>query len=250
MAILANKMAAGLLSGGLILTGAGASEAQESPRPVDGASLAETLGLPIGGAKFHFWNEGTQTSGRLACDVTNAQPDLVQCRLDLSSAITQMESAQSITFSAKDASIISRLTGSREWDGGDYRSTTNYKKFYRKIDSDFAWSETSPLATHTPEGILQSRVKMVEGANDALYISSDVPVSEHFGLRLQHSFDQATHEIQSTAMPIVSGNYVLTFADSAKSEMNPEDAEYMERNQKYLPQNGGSGFKSVIAQTP
>lgn len=241
-----NTVVGGLLTGASMLTNVSATEAA----PADGASLAEALGLPIGGPRF-FWNEATQTSGRLACEV---KTESVQCTFDASSALAQIDYRQiqdiRIGVDGKPQ-IETSLAGSGAWEG-DYRKNTHYKEFYQQA-TKVEWAAGAPLAQDSSEGIVQNNIKMVEAIGDqAAKVSSDVPVSDQFGIRLSTVFDGSAYSVSATALPRVALNGVITegSAEFAGRDMTKFDPEFLDRNLGMAKEEGGRAFRSVVAQTP
>lgn len=182
MNIFKNTAAVGLLTGASLL-----APAAEAAPVTDGASLAEALGLPVGGARF-FWNEATQTSGQFTCETPSEQS--VLCTLDVSSAGAQMDFTQTQTFDvgASGVAVTTLMQDSSVWKG-DFRHTTLYIPYYEQA-SITSWAPESPLALNSPEGVVQNNIKMVEAGDDyKVKISSDVPISDNFGIRLTQVFD-------------------------------------------------------------
>lgn len=249
MRILKNTLSQGLLAGGLLLAG---DALAETPAAVPASGLAETLGLPVGGAKYHFWNQATQTSGALGCEAPSNT--VVECRLDISSAGAQKDYSLAFTLGQETPeaaiSVQTSTLGSSDW-SGDYRRTTDYKNFYDMSELR-EWTENSPLAQMTPVGVLQNDIRKVELKDSSVSLSSDVPVSENFGIGLTHVFDHTSGKLETSAMlRIFAGNSVLEIeGQPAQRGLTSEDVEIAQRNADFAKQAGGTGYRPVVSQKP
>jgi hypothetical protein len=245
-------LSASLLAGGALLVGS-ADESRSQPR-LDASGLAETLGLPLNGAKRQFWNAATQTTGQIACAVSSA--DVIECKVRASSAMAQMDYDQTQKYRiGADGSlaITTKLDKSVPWQG-DYRTTTNYANFYTSA-APAAWTAQSPLARTSPDGkVVQNNVKMVQAIDGGgVSITSNAPLGATFGLQISNTFDKASGAVQATILPLVAysgGTLSITAPQISQRALTADDQTVLNTNSAIAAAGGGTGYKASIVQPP
>lgn len=243
MNLLQRSAAVSLLATTSLLTGTPAEAA-----PLDSASLAEALGLPVDAIRTHF-NKGTQTGIYEVCQLNSDK--LITCNLDVLANEALIDYRQKVEYEIGENGGLSISTSvydvGREWTP----DTFDYK--YKPLRDDahiYVWSSQSPLAITDGAGrVVQNDAKAITLLSpESVDVMSVAPVNEGRGLEIHTIFDGARNVVQSYVVPRVSFDGAMISAQpqtNASRDMDyfSEDPNIMNRYIQRAQDAGGMAFR-------
>lgn len=246
---LRNTVAAATIATGAILAGSA-----PEPAAAQGTSLAETLGLPLNKHRIHY-NKATQSLVEVDC--TSPSPEAASCKLHIRTNQTFLDQTEQVDIKKTPdgkLQVTAKNLGTNDWP-----RNIQMTDFMSKKDSAVAstWTANSPLA-QTAQGadgksfIIQNDVKEVKAlGGNTVAMSSFVPLSETVGLKLSNVFDDATHTVQTSAIPSISfGGQSYTAGDvqpaSRAMDNSSSDATILKDNLALAAKGGGTFAKQVM----
>lgn len=221
-------------------------EDQLSTDEVARRSLITSLSLPVNGAA-NYYNRGTNTAFREACEAGTGSERSVTCKLDVLSMTAQLRHIVETTYTLDPASNITMTSEKRDPQLWSQDSSKLYDQI-KAAATTRTWAAGSPLARQSDQGVVQNALYEVSSyKRGAVTLCSSVPVSPKRGIDVCTAFDQMHFEVTSAAMPVLTNagtlNQILLQPQAAHRDFNNYDGEYVD---KYRAQQQPGGPAYVI----